>query len=566
MERSFSGPYAEAMLDLGGTQGTPVADEERPSILVDDASRGAPTAAQPPGNAVGQDYPIPRAFTTGQEFIWDEDLPAAERYRELGRRLAAVGDIYRRSRYAGGLLHCPPQANVMPRVIEAGRDLAPLIVDRVRVRVVKSGNTKGTSIPVSQLTTMLRSEAFLQEFRPLDEVVRVATYLPTFELTQPGYNDGGPGQRYLYVGPPAPVGDSLDAVNAFLKVMAFATPADRTNAVALALTVQLRHRWPGAKPVGIITSTKSHGGKETIIQFAAGGTSKVSVDYQAADWAFRQGLVAALRACPEAGLVNVENARLGRGDKFIASATLERFLTDPEPVLHSSKVRDALTIRNNLVMTISTNFGSVSEDLMNRGVPVHLNPVGDVANRESPIGNPKHEYLPANRERIEAELRGMIERWKEAGRPLDTSVKHAFTEWAQTVGGILRVNGFSDFLSNYGQRRTADDPLRRGLGLLGAARPGEWLTATDWAQLVVQLGLMKAVVPEADQDSDAGRARGAGVVLAAHEGETFHARTEDEVLTVCLHRARKRFEPGKPSTRYRFEVLAREELPVDGEA
>ena len=37
--------------------------------------------------------------------------------------------------------------------------------------------------------------------------------------------------------------------------MEFATNADRTNAVALALTVMLRYLWPGAKPIGIVTST-----------------------------------------------------------------------------------------------------------------------------------------------------------------------------------------------------------------------------------------------------------------------------------------------------------------------
>ena len=121
------------------------------------------------------------------------------------------------------------------------------------------------------------------------------------------------------------------------------------------------------------------------------------------------------------------------------------------------------------MLAISTNFGSVSEDLMNRGLPVHLNPVGNVADRECPIGNPRHEYLPANRVRIAAELRGVVERWKAAGQPHDLEVRHPFSVWARIVGGILRVNGFRDFLGNYGVRKTVDDPLRKGLGILGGA-------------------------------------------------------------------------------------------------
>jgi hypothetical protein len=71
---------------------------------------------------------------------------------------------------------------------------------------------------------------------------------------------------------------------------------------------------------------------------------------------------------------------------------------------------------------------------------------------------------------IPSDVRARIERWKAAGCPLDHDVRHPFSDWARTIGGILRVNGFVDFLTNYGMRRTADDPVRLGLGLLGASR------------------------------------------------------------------------------------------------
>ena len=146
--------------------------------------------------------------------------------------------------------------------------------------------------------------------------------------------------------------------------------------------------------------------------------------------------------------------------------------------------------------------------------------MGDVAARQSPIGNPKHEFLPANREQIAAELRGMVERWKAAGMPLDEGVKHPFGPWAKVVGGILQANQFSDFLANYGVRKMADDPVRRGLGLLGVDSPDmsllegnspkNWKTASDWAQIALKLGLVKTVIPVADRDSKEGRARGSG--------------------------------------------------------
>jgi hypothetical protein len=44
--------------------------------------------------------------------------------------------------------------------------------------------------------------------------------------------------------------------------------------------VPLRHRWPGAKPLPAVTSTKSHSGKDTTIEFAAGTAPTVSVSYE----------------------------------------------------------------------------------------------------------------------------------------------------------------------------------------------------------------------------------------------------------------------------------------------
>lgn len=488
-----------------------------------------------------------------------------DNYRALGQRLAATGDLYRRPGYASGLLLASERSNIDPVVIDDARRLAAIVVDRVRVRVMKGGKSSSTRIPASHLGTMLVSEGFLQQFRPIDDVVRVAQYRPDYSLLKPGYNDCGSGQRFLYVGPGPQIERSLDAITAFLDVMPFASNADRTNTVGLALTRMLRNFWPGAKPVGIVTSTKSHGGKDTINTFAAGNTPNVSADYQGTDWAFRQGLIATLKSCPDVGIVIVENARLGKGEKYIASATLERFLTDPAPVLTSSKARDALRIRNHLVIMISTNFGTVSEDLMNRGPPIHLIPTGNVAERQSPIGNPKLEYLPQNQERIEAELRGIIEKWKEAGRPLDTTVRHPFTDWARTIGGILRANGFTGFLANYSLRKTADDPLRRDLGLLGAAQPDEWLRADTWARLAVNIGVAQTVIPVNDRHSDRGRERGVGVVLTAHKDETFIVATDDEILTLRLERARLRFDGNEPTTRYRFQCLSREAVPEDVE-
>lgn len=367
-----------------------------------------------------------------------------------------------------------PCPNIPLAEITTGGALAPLITDHVPVIVVKDGKPRGSHIPAADLNCMVKSELFLGQLRPVDQVVYRPMYLgDQFTLTRPGYNDHGRGQRAYYVGEQPLILFSLDTINRFLNAMAFATNADRANAVAAALTVLLRNYWAGSKPIVVLTSTKSHGGKDTVVAFMSGTTPRASISYEKTDWALQKAFVAAVKHNTQLGVVNIENVRVGAGGKEIASAFLERIITDPEPLFYSPGTGEPVKRPNYIVPAMTTNVGTVSEDLMNRGLPIHMNRVGNVADREAPIGNPKLEFLPRHRDRIEAEVRGMVERWKEVGMPLDKTAKHPFTVWAQTVGGILMVSGFADFLGNNARRRTADDPLRKALGLLGAYRPDE---------------------------------------------------------------------------------------------
>ena len=492
------------------------------------------------------------------ELIWNDDDPPAVNYNNLGQRLARSGDLYRGPKYGDGLILQHEDGTTVK--IMKGADLAPVIVDRVLVRILKEGKAKGGQIAAAHLNAMLRSRMFLDHFLTVEYVTNTPMYLSNFSLTHPGYNDGDIGNRILYEGDQPAISDSLDHITAFLEVMDFESNADCTNAVAGLLTVALRNHWPGGKPILVVTATKSHAGKDTVIMFAAGVEQQCSISYQSTNWALERNFVGAIKHNPLTGLVSIENARLDGRDRCIASSFAERFATDPEPLLFSTGTGEPVRRKNDIVLAISTNFGSVSEDIMNRSLPIHLNPVGNVADRHPSIGNPKLEYLPTYREQIAAEARGMIERWKVAGQPLDRGVRHPFSTWAEVVGGILKVNGFTDFLANYSRRKTADDPLREALGILGAKLSDEWHRPAHWADVIAKLGLTKRAIPQGDQDSDEGRRRGAGVVLSAHRDEVFHVETEDERITLKLERRRTRCDDGKPHVQYRFAVVERESL------
>jgi hypothetical protein len=494
------------------------------------------------------------------------ELGARRNYRLLGRRLAdANKGLYRNGTSGKGLIHVLATGDI--RHITRGAQLAPIIVDSIALQVTKEGKVMGELPTAMHLNAMLFAETFLRQFRPLDHVAKNPLYLPDFSFALPGYGESADEGYLLYLGPEPQVVESTQTINRFLDVMDFAANADRTNAVAAALTVLLRNHWPGAKPVVVVTATKSHAGKGTIIEFTRGNLAKADILYESIDWPMQSQLQRQFAQNPDISVICLDNVRLdsagGKG-RFIRSGFLESFVTSQEISLACPGAGEPARLKNRFVMAITTNDGMLSPDLLNRALPIHLAPKGDVQNRQSPIGNPKLEFLPQHQERIAAEFRGMIERWKSCGQPVDDTTKHPMTPWARTVGGILRANGFTDFLANYETRKSLDDPIRETLAILASAAPGQELRPGEWADLAVEHGLAKTLFSPSERDTSKGRERCIGVVLSRYCDETFEARTPTKQILVRLEGGFRRWSKGKnPHTRYAFTVLEEKAIPIE---
>jgi hypothetical protein len=502
-----------------------------------------------------------------ERFPWHLEKGAPRNYRKLGNLLATHGDLYRHHSHGLALVQVLPDGKT--RLLTKGSHLAPVIVDRMKVVVKKDGKVVSDMLTAAHLNAMLRSEAFLCQFRPVDEVTTHPLYLDDLSLARPGYNDGGPGKRIIYFGPEPEIADSTEAIQKFLGVMAFATEADYSNTIGAALTVILRRHWLGQKPVVLVTSTKSHSGKGTITEFFRGSVPKADVLYESIDWPMQSQFQRQVHGNPDIGVVIFDNVRCDSSGRaqFIRSAFIESFVTNAEVTLASPGAGEAISLENRYVVTINTNDGKLSPDLMNRSLPIHLAPKGSIHERETPIGNPKLDFLPAHRDRIEAELRGMIERWKAAGCPMDDQVKHSMTPWARTIGGVLKVNGFKGFLANAGTRKSADDPVQEALAILGVAKPGKALRPAEWAKMIVDQGLVKILLPPNERDTEKARTRATGVLLGKHLDVTFRGRTDTTLYHLRLRGGVRRWIPGKnPHARYVFDVLDTKDLPVDDDA
>jgi hypothetical protein len=499
------------------------------------------------------------------QLLYEADSAPKRKYPKIAHCLQQCGDLFRHPDAGSGLILIEGKDHSRQRTIVTGSDLSACICDRVEVAVVSAGKSKGHRIPSTDLAEMLKTEIFLKCFEPLDRVIQDPLYLPKWQLTVPGYNNGGPGQRFYFNGNTVPVFDEPETIHRFLNAMSFKSNSVRTNTVAAALTVMLRNHWPGRKPMFPVTANRSHAGKGTIVAFITGNCVSEQVTYEGTDWAFHKAVVTAFQQRPDLGLLNIDNIRLDQKGEVIRSSFLERILHEAEPLLSSPGTKVSLRVHNHFVVAATVNQGRFSEDLVNRSVAIRLEATGDLSKRQSPLGDPKGDFLPRYRDQIDGELRGMIEQWIAGGRPLDLKASHpSYPEWAQTIGGILMVAGFTDFLANTVERRSEDDPIRRGLALLGCDCPDEWLSPANWAALIAKLGLTPVLIHPADRDTPDGRARGTGVVLSNHSGENFTIETDDEVITLILEKKRARFE-GEPQTRYRFVVSERSLIPVDAE-
>lgn len=415
------------------------------------------------------------------KYCWQMEAGLDRNFQHVGKLLASLS-LHLYQHPDGGVLRVE---NGQAHRITSAKELAPLLIDNIRIAVTKNGKYVGEKPSDSVLNNMLLSRSFLANFRLVEDVVTTPVVLPDSTPCQPGFNVQG---RILFLGSAVSTGKGLANINKFLDVMEWQGTADRTNAVAALLTVPFRRHFPGGKPFVLVTASKSHAGKGTLIEFIRGKTAKAEISYEDKDWPMQRNLHDQLLQKPEIGVINFDNVRTdssGRA-KSIRTGFLESFITNSEIILSSATSRSKpLRTGNKFVVLLNTNEGSLSIDLLNRSLPIRLNPTGDLPERitrakEHLGGDVKHDWLPAHRDQIESELWGMIDRWLKEGKPFDQKVRHPMGPWAQTIGGILMVNGFKDFLSNYSTTRSAADPIREASAFSPSMRAKNRSVPAKW--------------------------------------------------------------------------------------
>ena len=204
------------------------------------------------------------------KYDWHMEAGLDSNFREIGKLLASlVPHLYRHTE--SGLLLVDDNR---PRRIASAKDLAPILIDNIRISVIKNGKYQGEKPSDAILTNMLSSRNFLSNFKRVEEITTTAVVLEDHTASTPGFNSKG---GVLYLGAAVAPSQGIDKITQFLGVMEWQSNADRTNAVAAALTVLFRRHYSGGKPVVLVTDPKSHAGKGTLIEFIRGKSAKAEI-------------------------------------------------------------------------------------------------------------------------------------------------------------------------------------------------------------------------------------------------------------------------------------------------
>lgn len=467
--------------------------------------------------------------------VWDEDNFPRDNHARLAEFLAAQEDLFWLATADGeGIVELKPDGSY--RILNKPIQLICLLHERCNVNYKKSRKTMSHKISRGDLSEFFGLDLVKAKFRIVDRIQSAPVVLEDFSVTQKGHNAKPGLTRVLQLGEDVSPAPDMTLTHKFLDAMHFAGEADRTNLMAAALTVTLQEHFPGHAPLTLVTGNKSHAGKDTCLDFANGNKFHADVSYSEQDWAMERDVKNVMKANPGASVIVIGNARINRKEREFSCAFLERVLTSK----HSSLTKTGEMVLNKYIFAMSTNDSAVNEDLANRALPIHLEFTGDVADRESPIGNPRDEFLPQHRTELLAEQLGMIARWRHAGQPLDLDVKHSFTRWAQTVGGILKFNGFNGFLSNYKERRARLNPQLKALGELVSAMPENGCNIDELLRIAKELGISGSLIPQALSNSKSAETSQLGRTIGNYKDQALSFQDGERTVTGKICSIRKR--------------------------
>jgi len=329
------------------------------------------------------------------------------------------------------------------------------VCDFVEVSSNADGDIKETEVyPPQRLAKTILSLGIWPDIPHLQAVTQAPTLAPDGTLhTEGGYNPA----TQLYHAQPVTLGDTeptaanverakLLILDDLLGDFPFKDDASRAHAIALTILPIVRPYIQGQTPLHLIDAPMPGTGKGLLTDVCAMPATGRSVPAMQAgrdDDEWRKRLTAsALIGGTHTSIDNITDA--------LDSGVLASFLTQDtieDRILGTSKtVR--LKIRN--IWVANGNNVSPSDEIARRCVWIRLD-----ANAEKPWERDgfKHpqlkQWILSNRGEILTAILTLVNKWVADGMPkFSGKAKGSYSEWSDTIGGILESVGIGGFLEN----------------------------------------------------------------------------------------------------------------------
>lgn len=315
------------------------------------------------------------------------------------------------------------------------------------------------------------AEIMAHDPAPPVPVLRAVVTAPTFTasgrlLDRPGYD---PSAKLLLVFDWTPrdvpvepsVGD-IEAARALwdadaLRDFPFASDADRTAAMALALTPMVRELIDGPTPLFSVEAPTRGAGKgkllSTCLYPTLGAGGWVGAAFPREDEEVRKALTTYLNERRPA--IVFENVAGAVRSSALAKAITDR-IWDDRVLGRTGSVRCPVRC----LWAVTANNPTWSDELARRVVPVRLVPETDRPELRSGFLHPELEaWVADHRADLLWALAVFVRGWQHAHCP-PPSVPSlgSFEAWTRVVGGILETAGYRDFLGNRQEILSAADP------------------------------------------------------------------------------------------------------------
>ena len=332
------------------------------------------------------------------------------------------------------------------------------------------------------IPAFLSSPRVFDQFPRLVHYTRVPLFGPTWRLiATPGYHAE---HGIYYDGPRVRPRRGTPILDGILADFCWKTDVDRVNYVGLLLTAVTMLHWVGKHPLAIFNANVARLGKSLlakILGLVIDGRC-TSITYIPNDEEFERQI--ATNVDMDDHVVNVDNAKSSHRAPEVSSGVLERCVTDLILNFRRLKTNTAIRRASDVIFCLTMNTARMGSDLRQRGLPVNLHWEGDVRHRHFDIPD-LEAFVLAHRFGLIGELVGMVQRWVRAGCPIpeDVATHTVSSRWAATIDGILGVNGYQGFLSNFDDSEQAFDSDYEAVAAVCAAF--KWhtpATATAWAQ------------------------------------------------------------------------------------